>query len=189
MIDCTGRGPVPTVVATRPFGSGTLLSRVSPCVAAGPVPASAEPAKRRCSGAVAGGATRRHHRGDTGTTNHVRDRPCAGVRGGPGAASSPRPRRRRNIGAWRALPTACTRRAATGIPRGDAGTAGTFLQRHCVLSPDRLGYCPEGACTGRYGRCGLVSMDRCGEAASMPRASREACSGVRRTKRNVAAGW
>jgi hypothetical protein len=29
---------------------------------------------------------------------------------------SSRPRRRRNVGAWRALPTACTRRAATGMP-------------------------------------------------------------------------
>jgi hypothetical protein len=47
----------------------------------------------------------RHHRADTRDTNHVPDQPCAGVRGGPGAASiapptrAPDPRLRNHLGA------------------------------------------------------------------------------------------
>jgi hypothetical protein len=79
----------------------------------------------RACGEVDGNEARR-------TRSALYDRaPCCARR----TATSPRPRRRRNVGAWRALPTACTRRAATGMLRGDAGTSDPRLQRQCVRYP------------------------------------------------------
>jgi hypothetical protein len=93
-------GTGPKAVATGPSGTGTLLPRVSPCVAAGPVPASAEPARRRGSGAVAGGTIEPIP--VTRTTSAIGPLPTRSVVLEP--PRSPRPRRRRNLGAARAPP-------------------------------------------------------------------------------------
>jgi hypothetical protein len=104
-----GQRPAATERSRGPGGIQPLIA-----TALGPVPAWAQPARRRCS--------------VTRTTSVIGPLPARVVV--LGWIRSSCPRRRRNIGAARALPTACTRRAATGLPRGHAGTSGTVLQRH-----------------------------------------------------------
>jgi hypothetical protein len=86
-------------------------------VAAGPVPASAEPARRRGSGAVAGGKIK-----------SIPGSPCTPASDrsrawfvGPVSPRLPRPRRRRNVGAWRALRRGHGTRGYGRVPRRRRG--------------------------------------------------------------------